>query len=55
MPPIYLCIHCDSKVKGTGKYCEFCNSAEKRRDMDRAKEKHFKEHGFEYECKRCKK
>ncbi len=55
MPPIYLCLHCDNKVKGTGRFCVDCNTAEKRRDMDEANTKHFKEKlNMEYHCKFCK-
>ena len=33
---IHLCIHCSSKAKGSGKYCDQCSTAAGRKEMDEA-------------------
>lgn len=52
---IYICCHCHSYLKGTGRYCPDCTTAEKRRAMDEANKKHFEEHGLVFQCNECKK
>jgi hypothetical protein len=53
MALVTICAHCFTEC--SGKYCSDCNTAEKRRAMDEANEKHFKEHNLEYHCRVCEK
>lgn len=55
MPEIFLCIHCSSELKGSGKYCLDCNTAEKRHLMDEENRKHFEKNGLIFQCKHCEK
>lgn len=55
MKPIYLCCHCNTQVTGTKRFCEYCTTTKKRREMDEVNKKHFKEHNLEYNCKFCEK
>jgi hypothetical protein len=53
MSEICVCIHCHSFLKGKGKYCSDCDTAEKRRLMDESNKKLFAEKGLPFECHEC--
>ena len=43
MAIISLCVHCGEKMKGDKKYCRFCDTAEKRKRVDKENAKIQKE------------
>ena len=53
MGEICICMHCHNTVPGQAKLCGNCNTADKRREMDEANKKLFKEKGLEYHCHHC--
>ena len=52
--PIYMCMHCGAKLSGSAKFCNYCNTAEKRKESDKENKKIWQESGLgEYVCKMC--
>lgn len=51
MADIYVCKHCGGDASGV--YCNLCNTADKRREMDLANKEIRKNEGKEWICKVC--
>ena len=51
---IHICVHCSTPC--SGKYCPYCTTADKRREMDAANDKLMMEtNGKHFVCKVCEK
>ncbi len=50
-----ICLHCGFKMpEGKKKFCQYCDTPEKRKEMDKNNRKVFADAGLkEYECEYC--
>ena len=56
MAIIKVCSHCGEIISRSDtrkKFCNYCNSSGKRKEMDENNRKLFEENGLEYHCKFC--
>ena len=51
MPTINICLHCQTQC--VGKYCRYCGTVEKRKEMCQANVEVFRAKGLIYQCKIC--
>ena len=51
---IKLCLHCGNKMgHSKAKFCNYCNTSAKRKEMDDNNKQLFAKHNLEYKCKYC--
>ncbi len=53
--PIYVCKHCSGQYGVKKDFCRWCDTAEKRAEMDKNNKEHFKQNNLEYHCDYCEK